>query len=67
MNRSIQAGKSISFHTRLNCDTINLGRNWMGSVYVESDQALVAVIENHFWSSSANDMMAYNSYSFTPR
>ena len=62
LDRTIQAGKSLNRNTRVNCSEIPLGGNWTGSIYVRSDQPLVAVIEN-LWGNA--EMAAYNSYSVT--
>ena len=62
LDQSIQAGKSINRNTRVNCSTIPLNGNWTGSVYIRSDQPLVAVVEN-LWGSA--EMAAYNGYSVT--
>ena len=62
LNQQIQAGKSLNRNTRVNCSTIPLGGNWTGSIYIHSDQPLVAVTEN-LWGSA--EMAAYNGYSIT--
>ncbi len=66
LNQQIDPGKSISQHTRVDCSsiTVNPGnnRNWLGAVYVKSDQPVVAVLENHYWG-NRTFMTAYNSYS----
>ena len=66
LNQQIDPGKSISQHTRVDCSsiTVNPGgsRNWQGSVYIKSDQPVVAVLENHYWG-NRTFMTAYNSYS----
>ena len=46
----------------MNCNEIPLGGNWTGSIYIRSDQPLVAVDEN-LWASA--EYAAYNGYSVT--
>ncbi len=60
LNLSIPAGKSLNRNTRVNCNTIPLGGNWTGSVYIKSNVDLVAVSETLVGGS---DMSAYNGYS----
>ena len=62
LDRSVNAGKSLNRNMRVNCNEIPLGGNWTGSIYIRSDQPLVAVIEN-VWGSA--EMAAYNGYSIT--
>ena len=62
LDRIDQAGKSLNRNTRVNCNEIPLGGNWTGSIYIRSDQPLVAVIEN-LWGNA--EMAAYNGYSVT--
>jgi hypothetical protein len=62
LDRQIQAGKSFNRNTRVNCSEIPLNGNWTGSVYIRSDQPLVAAVEN-FWGDF--EMVAYNGYSIT--
>lgn len=62
LDRTIQAGKSLNRNTRVNCNEIPLGGNWTGSIYIHSDQPLVAVTEN-LWGNA--EMAAYNGYSVT--
>ncbi|MCS6844730.1 MAG: hypothetical protein NZ528_10510 [Caldilineales bacterium] len=62
LNNTIQAGKSLNRNTRVMCNEITLGGNWTGSVYIRSDQPLVAVVENVWGNVKA---MGYNGYSVT--
>lgn len=69
---SIPAGASLSRNTRVNCSALSaLGDNWEGSVYVSSNQPLVAVAEtyyNAFGIASYGPSWAggYNAYSVSP-
>ncbi len=72
LNQTINAGKALTRHTRVDCTALGaLGNNWQGSVYVTSNQPLVAVAESYVnafnnpaygpsWASG------YNGYSVTP-
>lgn len=72
LNRSIAAGQALTRHTRVDCSSLApLGDNWEGSVYVTSNQPLVAVSEwyqNAFSNPSFGPSYAagYNAYSVTP-
>jgi len=59
---TVQAEKSFNRNTRVHCADIPLGTNWEGSVYIDSDQPVVAVSET-IWGSTK--MNAYNGYSVT--
>lgn len=63
LNFSIPAEKSMNRNTRVHCQDIQLGQNWTGSVYIASDQPVVAVAET-LWGGTK--MNAYNGYSITP-
>ena len=72
LNRSIAAGTALTRHTRADCsDLAPLGNNWEGSVYITSNQPLVAVSEaytNAFMNPAygASWSTGYNGYSVTP-
>jgi hypothetical protein len=72
LNRSIAAGTALTRHTRVDCTALaTLGNNWEGSVYISSNQPLVAVAEtyqNAFVLPSLGPSWAagYNGYSVTP-
>jgi hypothetical protein len=72
LNRSIAAGTALTRHTRVDCTALAaLGNNWEGSVYVSSNQPLVAVAEtyqNAFVVPSLGPSWAagFNGYSVTP-
>lgn len=69
---SIAAGASLSRNTRVDCSSLSaLGDNWEGSVYVSSNQPLVAVAEtyqNAFGNPAygASWAAGYNAYSVSP-
>lgn len=69
---NIPAGASLSRNTRVNCSSLTaLGDNWEGSVFVSSNQPLVAVAEtyyNAFGNASYGPSWAggFNAYSVTP-
>lgn len=69
---SIPAGGGLSRNTRNNCSTLTaLGNDWEGSVFVSSNQPLVAVAEtyyNAFGNAAYGASWAggYNAYSVTP-
>lgn len=72
LNRSIPAGTALTRHTRVDCSALaGLGNNWEGSVYISSNQPLVAVSEwyqNAFSNAAYGPSYAagYNAYSVTP-
>jgi hypothetical protein len=72
LNRSIAAGTALTRHTRVDCNALSaLGSNWEGSVYVSSNQPLVAVAETYqnafvIPSLGASWAAGYNGYSVTP-
>jgi hypothetical protein len=72
LNRSIAAGTALTRHTRVDCAALSaLGNAWEGSVYISSNQPLVAVAEtyqNAFVVPSLGGSWAagYNGYSVTP-
>ena len=45
-----------SIDTKVNCDDLDLGLNWAGSVYITSTQPLIAVVET-LWP---DKMSGYN-------
>lgn len=72
LNRTINAGQALTRHTRVDCGSLGaLGNNWEGSMYITSNQPLVAVSE---WYQNAFSNPAfgpsysagYNAYSVTP-
>jgi hypothetical protein len=72
LNRTIAAESALTRHTRVDCNDLSaLGNNWEGSVYISSNQPLVAVAEtyqNAFVVPSLGPSWAagYNGYSVTP-
>jgi hypothetical protein len=69
---SIPAGQSLSRNTRVNCSQLAaLGNNWEGSIFISSNQPLVATAEtyqNAFGNPAygASWAAGYNAYSVTP-
>jgi hypothetical protein len=69
LNRNIPAGQALTRHTRVDCSSLSaLGENWEGSMYITSNQPLVAVSEwyqNAFSNPSFGPSYAagYNAYS----
>lgn len=68
---NIPGGQSLSRNTRTNCSSLSaLGNNWEGSIFVSSDQPLVAVAETYFNPfgsvSGPNWAAGYNAYSVSP-
>jgi hypothetical protein len=69
LNRNIPAGQALTRHTRVDCSSLSaLGDNWEGSMYITSNQPLVAVSEwyqNAFSNPSFGPSYAagYNAYS----
>jgi hypothetical protein len=70
---NIAAGGGLSRNTRNNCGTLTaLGNNWEGSMYVSSNQPLVAVAETYYnlWLQpaygNARWAAGYNAYSVSP-
>ena len=72
LDRTIAAGTALTRHTRVDCTALaGLGNDWTGSVYISSDQPLVAVAEsytNAFNNPSygASWAAGYNAYSVSP-
>lgn len=72
LNQSINAGQALTRHTRVDCTALaGLGNNWEGSVFVSSNQPLVAVSEwyqNAFSNAAYGPSYAagYNAYSVSP-
>lgn len=72
LNRTIAAGQALTRHTRVDCGNLGaLGSNWEGSMYITSNQPLVAVSEwyqNAFSNPSYGPSYSagYNAYSVTP-
>ena len=69
LNRSIPADQALTRHTRVDCSALSaLGDNWEGSMYITSNQPLVAVSEwyqNAFSNPSLGPSYSagYNAYS----
>ena len=72
LNQSIAAGQALTRHTRVDCSALGaLGDNWEGSVYISSNQPLIAVSEwyqNGFSNPTygASYAAGYNAYSVNP-
>jgi hypothetical protein len=72
LNRSIAAETALTRHTRVDCTALAaLGNDWEGSVYISSNQPLVAVAETYqnafvVPSLGASWAAGYNGYSVTP-
>jgi len=69
LNRSVPADQALTRHTRVDCSALSaLGDNWEGSMYITSNQPLVAVSEwyqNAFSNPSLGPSYSagYNAYS----
>ena len=67
LDRAIAAGTALTRHTRVDCTALaGLGNDWTGSVYISSDQPLVAVAKsytNAFTTASPSWAAGYNGYS----
>lgn len=72
LNQNIPAGAALTRHTRADCTALAaLGNDWEGSMYISSNQPLVAVAEAYYNafnnpSYGASWAAGYNGYSVNP-